>query len=322
MQYSLSMSMVDGEPFQMRFKECLRASFMRCYDFPEQLGWGTVKQIPIQQGVDLSIVKVMIHKPLETHIVFNDSAFELGFCLSGDGDVDIPGASIQSGLFNMLYRQSRELNVLDRAGSYRLCVALVVAPDTFHDLSRHEPGRLPPHLHLMAGGMMGGDYAAALPITKVYSGILHQILTPPRGLEHSHMHYKAKTYELLSQCITQLKGGESCQDMNKEEYSAERVHQAAEILIHSMEDPPTLDSLSRMLATSHVTLNQEFRLAFGTTVFGYLRRLRLDRARHILETSDANVTEASLAVGYNSISTFSHAFRERHGMMPSACRKG
>jgi len=313
MHYTFSMSTAEGEVLGMRPRERSGDSFMRVYDFPEQFGQGVMKRIPIQGGVDMAIGKFSIHKPLQTHIAFEEPAFELGFCLSGEADVDVPGATVQSGFFNTMYRQRQEVNVIDKAGSYRLCVAVVVMAQTFRELSRYEQGRLAPQLQLAAGGLTGGEFVATTPITQKHLDILHQILTPPRGLEESHMHYKSKAYELLSHCMNPQ--GDS-QGAETDDYSPERVSQAAEILIHSME------ALSRMLSTSHVTLNQEFRQAFGTTVFGYLRRVRLDRARHILETGDANVTEASLAVGYNSVSTFSQAFAERHGMTPSVCRKG
>ena len=55
---------------------------------------------------------------------------------------------------------------------------------------------------------------------------------------------------------------------------------------------------------------------YGATVFGYLRKMRLEEARRLLEKGDMNVTEAALAVGYNSISSFSRAFSAHFGSKP------
>jgi AraC-like DNA-binding protein len=77
-----------------------------------------------------------------------------------------------------------------------------------------------------------------------------------------------------------------------------------------------LFDLARTVGTSHTQLNQGFRKMYGTSVFGYLRKLRLDEARNLLEKGNSNVTEAALAVGYNSISSFTRAFSEHFGLNP------
>jgi AraC family transcriptional regulator, transcriptional activator of the genes for pyochelin and ferripyochelin receptors len=55
---------------------------------------------------------------------------------------------------------------------------------------------------------------------------------------------------------------------------------------------------------------------YGTSVFGYLRKLRLEEARRLLENGGMNVTEAAFAVGYNSLSSFSRAFSAQFGATP------
>ncbi|MFP4567016.1 MAG: helix-turn-helix transcriptional regulator [Spirochaetaceae bacterium] len=56
-------------------------------------------------------------------------------------------------------------------------------------------------------------------------------------------------------------------------------------------------------------LKYGFREVFGTTVFGQLRNLRLEEARHLIEDGDHSVTEAAFAVGYSSLSHFARTFR-------------
>jgi signal transduction histidine kinase/DNA-binding response OmpR family regulator/ligand-binding sensor domain-containing protein len=51
-----------------------------------------------------------------------------------------------------------------------------------------------------------------------------------------------------------------------------------------------------------------------------LRRLRLERARTLLEDSGANVAEVAYGAGFNSVSHFCRAFRAAYGVTPSAYR--
>ena len=59
---------------------------------------------------------------------------------------------------------------------------------------------------------------------------------------------------------------------------------------------------------------------FGTTVFGYVRQLRMEKARFLLETSDMTVTEIALAVGYTSLGHFAGAFKRSFGLVPREYR--
>ncbi len=101
----------------------------------------------------------------------------------------------------------------------------------------------------------------------------------------------------------------------------DRIRRARDILCRNLETPPRLSDLAHAVGTNHGRLNHGFRELYGTTVFGYLRRKRLVEARRLIETEDANVTEAALSVGYNSISSFSKAFSEYFGIQPMMCRK-
>ncbi|MEJ2157126.1 MAG: helix-turn-helix transcriptional regulator [Desulfobacteraceae bacterium] len=74
--------------------------------------------------------------------------------------------------------------------------------------------------------------------------------------------------------------------------------------------------MARAVGTTHTQLNRGFRRIYGTSVFGYLRKMRLEKARHLLEKGKMNVTEAAMAVGYNSLSSFSRAFSNHFGMKP------
>ncbi len=72
----------------------------------------------------------------------------------------------------------------------------------------------------------------------------------------------------------------------------------------------------------HVNLSQGyvssvFGKAIGKSVVEYITELRLEKARHILESGDSNVNEAAEAVGYTDPYYFSKRFKRRFGVSPS-----
>lgn len=64
-----------------------------------------------------------------------------------------------------------------------------------------------------------------------------------------------------------------------------------------------------------------FKQVYGVAPRVYLSNLRLDRARQLLDDGSA-VTEACYSVGFQSVPTFSRAFKKRVGSSPSAYRHG
>lgn len=53
----------------------------------------------------------------------------------------------------------------------------------------------------------------------------------------------------------------------------------------------------------------------------YIRQIRLDRARQLLEKGAGTVSEITFMVGYGNTSAFARAFREAFGKAPSEVLK-
>ncbi|MEO0825957.1 MAG: AraC family transcriptional regulator [Cyanobacteria bacterium J06635_15] len=96
----------------------------------------------------------------------------------------------------------------------------------------------------------------------------------------------------------------------------ECIYHARDVLLKDLENPPSLGDLAQQVNLNDYKLKQGFRQVFGTTVFGYLYLHRMERAKYLLETSHSTVTEVAQAVGYESATSFSAAFKKRFGVPP------
>src|SRR5689334_13702151 len=63
-----------------------------------------------------------------------------------------------------------------------------------------------------------------------------------------------------------------------------------------------------------------FRASFDQTPHQYLTGLRIERAKQLLAAGDLSVTEVCLAVGFDSLGSFSTLFRRHVGQAPSVYR--
>jgi AraC family transcriptional regulator, arabinose operon regulatory protein len=67
-------------------------------------------------------------------------------------------------------------------------------------------------------------------------------------------------------------------------------------------------------------LTELFRSAIGLTVWQYVKRRRLMRARQLLESTDADIADVAAQLGYRSVSHFSQSFRAEFGIGPGGYR--
>jgi AraC-like DNA-binding protein len=85
-------------------------------------------------------------------------------------------------------------------------------------------------------------------------------------------------------------------------------------------EPLSVDDLARAASMSRAHFSRAFRRTFGESPHAYLLTRRLERAAALLRTTDRSVTEICLAVGLQSIGSFTTSFTRTYGMSPTAYR--
>ena len=84
----------------------------------------------------------------------------------------------------------------------------------------------------------------------------------------------------------------------------------------------TLDNLAGVAGFSPYHFHRIFAAMVGETLFGFIGRLRLERALGLLYNDPyRTVTDIALACGFSSPAAFSRAFSNRYGVSPSRWRK-
>lgn len=84
-----------------------------------------------------------------------------------------------------------------------------------------------------------------------------------------------------------------------------------------LDDDLTLESLAAMAYFSPVHFHRIFKGMMEETVIEHIRRIRLERAANRLATGRAIVTDAAFDAGYETVESFSRAFKKMFGCPPS-----
>ena len=95
------------------------------------------------------------------------------------------------------------------------------------------------------------------------------------------------------------------------------------ILIHvqnHLDEPLYLQELAKIALLSPFHMHRIFHAYTGETLGAYAQRLKLERATHLLEHTNKDISEIALDSGYSTPAAFTKAFKKLFGITPSQLR--
>jgi AraC family transcriptional regulator len=80
----------------------------------------------------------------------------------------------------------------------------------------------------------------------------------------------------------------------------------------------SLGELARQAGCSRFHFARQFRLSTGESPMGYLRRVRIERSKGILRTSETTIAEVAARLGFSDQSHFTRTFGRLVGVPPGS----
>lgn len=282
----------------------------------EQFGVGCKRSTQIK-NIMLLIHDYQLTEDLQIHYPDcneEEICLEFGFQLSGNrcdrsaGQNFFYGGYEEGDSFNMERANSRILQVDIHLDSIEL-LQTYAAP---------EIDRFPIDLQQILSGSDRYLYDDINTITPAMQTALDQLLHCPFSGLTRQLYLESKCLELVALKLEQLSHHGSNSPMKLKLDDVERIHQATVILSDRLENPPSLIELARQVGLNDYKLKVGFRQVLGTTAFGYLWAVRMERARQLLIEGRLNVKEVARSVGYVNQSRFAAAFRKKFGVNPKS----
>lgn len=138
------------------------------------------------------------------------------------------------------------------------------------------------------------------------------------GLPPSRFYLRAKCHELLVRLIEWHRRSPVAHKHCKHDIDC--VEKAMLIIKQHLADPPGLSELSRRVGINETKLKRLFREHYGSPVFACLKELRLQQARHLIQSSDLSLGEIAARTGMRRGGYFAQAYRQRFGVLPREAR--
>ena len=156
--------------------------------------------------------------------------------------------------------------------------------------------------------------------------IAEQLVRPPAFEGSMHTIYQeSRALELVAEALGEAQPGlppnsqPASSGLHPAEY--QRICRLQELLDSGEADQLDMSRIAQHIGCNPSTLQQQFRLVFGQTIFDYLRERRLQRAAGALQRDGVSVARAAEIAGYSSQANFSTAFRRHFGIAPKHLRQ-
>jgi AraC-like DNA-binding protein len=150
---------------------------------------------------------------------------------------------------------------------------------------------------------------------------LYEILDCTYQGYHKSLFIKAKVIELLAQQFEQYEKSKSVRTSpGLREAEVEKMRVVQKLLTKHIERPLSLRDLAHQVGTNEFDLKKNFKLVYGTTVFGYLNQYRMERAKEMLSNPANKVAEVAHKLGFKHATHFTAAFKKYFGFLPNKIR--
>ncbi|TVP63379.1 MAG: helix-turn-helix domain-containing protein [Nodularia sp. (in: Bacteria)] len=291
-------------------------------EIPRQLGTGYVQTIEVYPHLWLSILDNEYHDNVLFQIPEWHHSLHFSFLLAGTittqhggqlggGYSCISGSGVQPKM-NLNFTKSRYLGL-----------EVHISPDLLATFFPDETGEIPQLLRFLT---KGNDWQTLLypEITTAVQGVVQQIISCPYRETMKRMYLQTKVLELIRlQLFPILAEQDQLPESPRlKPDTINRIHHAREILLASLENPPSLLELAQIVGVSDRTLKRGFPQLFGTTVLSYLTDKRMNLAQQLLCQGNTTVAEVANKIGYSNLGHFAAVFKRKFGILPSQCLAG
>lgn len=255
----------------------------------------------------------------------SDPLYRLGFCRQWRAPDDAPPAVLELPAGQVAWFLTLEGTARFERGGHRYLLdpgAVLLAEDTQHDRFQLAPGAAGRWLQINLSGALAARYCRHL---RNRFGFLHKISlrsAPVRtafGLAALSARAKEDTFAISQEVYTWLNRLDAYLEINH--LPVQRLlEMAPEDLLQSPLLAHTVENFARDLGLSRATLSQRLTEQWGEPPGRVLRRLRLQKARQLLEATELTVEDIAGKVGFSGGRALILAFKRQYGTTPGALR--
>ncbi|RYY16681.1 MAG: AraC family transcriptional regulator, partial [Chitinophagaceae bacterium] len=135
---------------------------------------------------------------------------------------------------------------------------------------------------------------------------------------HKRLFIEAKVLELLAYQLEQF------QEMKIKGTSytlkpgeVEKMYMVRSIILNNLSKHHSLLQLAHQVGTNECYLKDHFKKVFGTTVYAFTQRAKMEKARELILAGGKKISDVAKTTGYKYTSHFTSSFKKHFGVLPN-----
>lgn len=169
--------------------------------------------------------------------------------------------------------------------------------------------------------MMNGKHtsltAEDMYVTFEMKRVIKDICDTKKTGEIKKLFIESKVLELLMLQLEQMQDTNNNDKLVIKNDDLKKIENARDILDLTFANPPTIKELSKEIGLNDFKLKRGFKEYYGTTVYGYITRLRMETARKLILEEGKTIGEVAQKVGFKHQAHLTDAFKKYFGILPS-----
>lgn len=253
--------------------------------------------------------KISIQNCLSLEFILDDSS-DLQF-----GDENLPNNAMPR-VYISSHHSNSQMTYFHKSGDKNRSITLIIQPDYLIKDFGLEAKQIDKQLQSIL--FLQSNATATLPLPCKLRSILKEVLEMPFSGVLAAQYLNAKIAELVCYLVQSLNTKEHSVLLNNNlpKHKSKAINKTLQCINEDLSNAPNINELGMLVGMSRNTLSSTFKTYYGMTVSEYILGTKMQSAREMLIDGKHSVLEVSQAVGYDTQSSFSRAYKRFFNCSP------
>ncbi|MCD3350573.1 helix-turn-helix transcriptional regulator [Clostridium botulinum D/C] len=294
------------------------------YFISKQFGVGNFSRMKIEDGLEISTTNIDYKMDMDFYnIGFDDDILELGYCYNGNMKVfsspDDKMYLIKAGDI-FIYKTLNDVNNFKFQYSKFKAMSIHMNFNIIKNaINPIWENKIIMDWEVQLKDIFKEDVLIIEKATYDIKQVAEQIQNISTDDMIGYIKLKLKTIEFLATFLEERATIKFLE--NTTEYEEKIVIKAKNIIAKDLQNPPSVKKLADNLNISLYKLQQAFKNITGNTVYEYIKKARIEKAKYLLRNTDMSIIEIANEIGYENPSKFASLFRSYNNITPLKYRK-
>lgn len=292
------------------------------YNLCNDIGKGNFELISLDGGIEVCFADMKFKNKLEYEYQLDFNCFEIIYCIKGHMKFNNKKTdtlhTIQKEDIKFIRNSSYGWESFSTSDDWE-SISIIFNNQFFNQFPELTVDTLDEQaLESLINDMM---VEITIPDVKVAFNQIHRC-NLPKDSTCRILYLQSKAIEIISLILKEMIiKNEPNQNLILKNDDIDKLQYAKEIINNDYVNPLSINELSKHIGLNTFKLKVGFKQIYNTTIYGYIRDLRMEKAREYLIEGQKNVIEIANMVGYSNPSHFSAAFKKKFGVNPSELKR-